>query len=67
MSARCPEQTVVDEIHALVDWQLAQGESGSSMKGTNLDRGARVFVWKFPDAAGPVTVPITGEPGRSTW
>lgn len=26
-----PEQTVVDEIAALVDWQLAQGECGGSL------------------------------------
>lgn len=32
MTARSPEQTVVDEINALVDWQLAQGESATHQR-----------------------------------
>ncbi len=62
-----PEQAVVDEIDALVDWQLAQGESGSSMKGMNVDGGARTVAWKVPDGVGSVAVPIAGDLGRSAW
>lgn len=43
-----PEQSVVDEIDALVDWQLAQGESVQSVRLLNVAVVGETVTWRVP-------------------